>query len=176
MYSYTANPKYSSAFDDVLILLRDVRQVFERLRTTNIALNPKQATLGLPGVEYVGHLVSGTGTSFTPEKRLKVLDFLQPTTQKEMFQFIGLANYFRDHVPNMTDMVKPLRDMIPLGNYQRTGKLIWTTESSAAFKLCQQAISNCQELYFLEDTITPILQTAASDFRLRYRWLPLHGN
>ena len=81
-----------------------------------------------------------------------------------MLQFIGLANYFRDHVPNMTDMVKPLRDMIPLGKYQRTGKLIWTTESSAAFKLCQQAISNCQELYFLEDTATPILQTDASDY------------
>jgi hypothetical protein len=54
-----------------------------------------------------------------------------------MLQFIGLANYFRDHVPNMTEMVKPLRDMIPLGKYQRTGKLIWATDSSAAFKLCQ---------------------------------------
>ena len=50
--------------DDVLIhgkseaeLLRDVRHVFERLRATNIALNPKQTTLDLPGVEYVGHLV-----------------------------------------------------------------------------------------------------------------------
>ena len=55
--------------DDVLIhgkseaeLLRDVQQVFERLRATNIALNPKQTTLGLPGVEYVGQLVSATGT------------------------------------------------------------------------------------------------------------------
>jgi len=54
--------------------------------------------------------------------------------------------------------------MIPLGKYQRTGKLIWTTESSAAFKLSQQAISNCQELYFLEDTATPILHTDASDY------------
>ena len=42
--------------DDVLIhgkseaeLLRNVRQVFERLRATNIALNPKQTTFGLPG-------------------------------------------------------------------------------------------------------------------------------
>jgi hypothetical protein len=145
--------------DDVLIhgkseaeFLRNVRRVFERLRAKNVAVNPKKTMLGFPEVENVGHLVSATGTSFTPEKRLKVLDFPQPTTQKEMLQFTRLANYFRDHVPNMTEMVKPLRDMILLGKYQRTGKLIWTTESSAAFKLCQQAISNCQELYFLEDT------------------------
>ncbi len=98
-------------------------RVFERLRDRNVAVNPRKTELGLAEVEYVGHLVSATGTSFTPEKRMKVLDFPQPTTQKEMLQFIGLANYFRDHVPKMTEMVKPLRDMIPLGKYQRTGKL-----------------------------------------------------
>ena len=54
--------------------------------------------------------------------------------------------------------------MIPQGKYQRTSKLVWTTERSAAFQYCQQAISNCQELYFLEDTATPILQTDASDY------------
>ena len=126
--------------DDVLILgkseaefLRDVRQVFERhgksdpkildnthrvfdrLRDKNVAVNPRKTELGVAEVEYVGHLVSTTGTSFTPEKRMKILDFPEPTTQKEMLQFIGLANNFRDHVPNMTEMVKPLRDMIPLG-------------------------------------------------------------
>jgi hypothetical protein len=170
--------------DDVLIhgkseaeILRNVRRVFERLRAKNVAVNPKKTKLGLPEVEYVGHLVSATGTSFTPEKRLKVLDFPQPTTQKVMLQFIGLANYFRDHVPNMTDMVKPLRDMIPLGKYQRTGKLIWTTESSAAFKLCQQAISNCQEFYFLEDTATSILQTDASVYGIGdYLYMVTNGN
>ena len=83
MYSYTANPKRSSSV------------TFERLRATNIAVNPKQTKFGLPEVEYAGHLVSATGTSFTPEKRLKLLDFPQPTTQKEMLQFIGLANYFQ---------------------------------------------------------------------------------
>jgi len=59
----------------------------------------------------------------------------------------------------MTEMVKPLRDMVPLGKYQRIGKLIWTTESSAAFNLCQQAISNCQELYFLSFKLMPHLSS-----------------
>jgi len=143
MYSYTANPKRSSS-------------VTSDKYSSAFALRTSLSTPSKP------RLVSQGVISFTPEKRLKVLDFPQPTTQKVMLQFIDLANYFRDRVPNMTDMVKLLRDMIPLGKYQRTGKLIWTTESSAAFKLCQQAISNCQELYFLEDTVTPILQNVAS--------------
>jgi len=130
--------------DDVLIhgksdpeFLDNTRRVFDRLRDKNMAVNPRKTELGLspklntlvtsssqrlPHSQRVPRLHNG--------KRMKVLDFPQPTTQKKMIQFIGLANYFRDHVPNMTEMVKPLRDMITLSKSQRTGKLIWTTTKS----------------------------------------------
>jgi hypothetical protein len=101
--------------DDVLIhggdpdtFLANVRKVFSRLSEFNVAVNPKKTKLGLEEVEYVGHVVSSTEISFTPEKHLKVLNFPRPQTQKALLQFIGLANYFRDHVSHMTEMVKPL--------------------------------------------------------------------
>ena len=43
-------------------------------------------------------------------------------------------------------------------------KLIWTEKSIKAFHFCRVAVSNCQELYFLKDMATPILQTDASDY------------
>ncbi len=63
-------------------------------------------------VEYVGHLISSTGTSFTEEKRLQVLDFPLFETEKALLQSIGLVNYFRDHVPKMTEMVQPLEEEV----------------------------------------------------------------
>ena len=42
--------------------------------------------------------------------------------------------------------------------------MTWTDEATEAFHYCRVAVSNCQELYFLEDTVTPILQTDASDY------------
>ena len=66
--------------DDVLIhattesdFLINLRQVFLRLREHNVVANPRKTKLGLTQVEYVGHLISAKGTSFTDEKRLKVL-------------------------------------------------------------------------------------------------------
>ena len=41
--------------------------------------------------------------------------------------------------------------------YKGSGKLVWTPEAIEAFEFCQ-------ELYFSEDTATPILQTDASDY------------
>ena len=75
--------------DDVLIHGRDIesflaniRKVFERLGEFNVAVNSAKTRLGLSEVEYVGHVVSATGTSFTEEKRLKVLKFPFPKTHK----------------------------------------------------------------------------------------------
>ena len=64
----------------------------------------------------------------------------------------------------MTEMCKPLHEMISQRKYKSGGSLLWPPECIAAFEYCQQAVSNCQKLYFLEDTVTPILQTDASDY------------
>ena len=98
--------------DDLLVhgltddeLLDNLRKILVRLRTNRVTPNPETTKLGLDEVEYVGHLISSEGNSFTPEKRLQVLEFPPPATQKALLQFIGLVNYFRDHVPQMTEMV-----------------------------------------------------------------------
>ena len=54
----------------------------------------------------------------------------------------------------MTEMTVPLRKLIPAKKYKPSSKLVWSPESIAA----------CQELFFLEDTATPILQTDALDY------------
>ena len=81
-----------------------------------------------------------------------------------MFQFIGLVNYLRDHVPNMTEMAKPLRNMIPQGKYQRTGQARLDNRVLCHLSVLPTGYLQCQELYFLEDTAKPILQTDASDY------------
>jgi len=101
--------------DDIIVhggtedeCLANLRQVFERLRSRGITLNPEKCRFGLSQVEYVGHIINEHGLAFSQEKRETVLDFPIPTTQKAMKQFLGLANYFRDHVKDYSTLVKPL--------------------------------------------------------------------
>jgi len=61
--------------DDVLIhgptdneYLGNTRKVLGRLREKKVTANPAKTRLGLKEVEYVGHLISSTGTSFTPKR------------------------------------------------------------------------------------------------------------
>ena len=62
----------------------------------------------------------------------------------------------------MTGMIQPHRKLIDIKRYKGFNKLIWTEEGIEAFHFCRVAVSNCKEL--LDDTMTPILQTDASDY------------
>ncbi len=91
--------------DDVLVyatnddkFLERLGIVFERFRQFNITLNPKKCSFGLTEVEFVGHVLKSDGVCFSTEKRTKVLDFPLPVKQKQLKSFLGLVNYFRDHV------------------------------------------------------------------------------
>ena len=104
------------------------------------------------------------------------VSFPLPETEKALPQFIGLVNCFRDHVPHMTEMVQPPRKLIDTKNYKGSIKLTWTRESIEAFHFCRVSVSNCQELYFLEKNLTPILHMDASDYGIGgYMYMVTNG-
>ena len=98
---------YASSGKELLIRLR---LLFERFRKFKITLNPDKCELGLSSVEYTGHVIDETGLSFTDKKLSGVKAFPIPDTQKQLKSFLGLANYFRDHVRNLSIIVQQQQD------------------------------------------------------------------
>jgi hypothetical protein len=124
--------------DDVLVyatkdekFLERLRVVFERFRQFNITLNPKKWYFGLAEVEFVGHVLKIDRICFSTEKRTKVLDFALPAKQKQLKSFLGLVNYFRDHVQGLSHKVKLLNEiMIP---YKKSMSIEWTPRLEQCF-------------------------------------------
>lgn len=155
--------------DDILVFGKDdddfihnLEEVFKRLRQYNVTLNPKKCRFGMDKVEYVGHVVSFEGITFSDEKREKVLDFPLPSTQKDLQAFIGLVNYFRDHVPDMTGLVKPLRVLID--TKKKNQRLTWTDIATENFYKVRDIVANCPALYFVDEHAPIIVMTDASDY------------
>ena len=111
---------------------KNLRSVFQRFRDHGVVIYPKKAKLGLSELEYIGHTVDKDGLHFSNEKRLEVLNFPKPTTQKHVQMFLGLANYFRDHVSHITELLVPLREMIV--QYDKRKKVIWNEQRELAFE------------------------------------------
>lgn len=158
--------------DDLIIygsteeeFLANLEAVFKRLEEYEITLNPTKCIIGSSSVEYVGHTINNKGLHFKREKLDGVINFPLPTKFKHLKSFLGLANYFREHVRDHSRIVKPLNDLI-LG-YAKTTKnkpISWTSETSTAFAQIRDAIHECPMIFFMDDTSPIYLETDASDY------------
>lgn len=93
-------------------------------------------------MEYVGHLLSSEETSFTPAKRLEVLEFPLPITENALLQFIGVVNYFRVHASQMTSScIDRSKDA------QRLQTIEIDRGSNGRIPFCRAAVFDCQELW-----------------------------
>jgi transposase InsO family protein len=155
--------------DDIIIygrnkeeFLTNLRSVLERLIEFNVTVNPDKCKIGLQEVEYVGHVINKDGITFSREKLQKVLDVSLPETAKHLRSFVGLANYFRDHVQNHSARIEPLIRL--LDNYDPRKRIVWegNEDAKAAFEDIKQAINLCPQLFFMDDESPVHLYTDAS--------------
>jgi len=155
--------------DDVIIygtteaeFLANLKTVFERFKEFDITLNPKKCKIGLSEIEYVGHVINKDGITFSREKLQKVIDVPLPETCKQLRSFVGLANYFRDHVENHSSRIEPLIRL--LVKYDPKRRIEWDKHPEAypAFQDIKLAVNQCPQLFFMDD-VSPIhLYTDAS--------------
>jgi len=130
-------------------LIANLRQILQRLREKNLTINPEKCKLGLEEIEYVGHVINQEGMSFSREKLNNVGNFHLPVNHKGLKSFIGLASYFRDHIKNHAEMVRPLQKLIT--PYQPYKRIVWTESLRRTFDSVKQSIVNCPQLFFVKE-------------------------
>jgi len=142
--------------DDVIVYgstqseyLENLDAVLARLAENGLTVNPKKCKFGLDEVEFVGHTISYDKHTINKDKISKALLFDKPVFHKQMKSFLGLANYFRDHIKNHSIVTAPLQRMIH--DYTKGQCLKWDEESTKAFDDIKAAICHLPALYFLTD-------------------------
>lgn len=141
-----------------------LRAVFERFRQHNIAVHPDKAVLGVTEIEYVGYVLSQTGLHFSREKINSAIQLARPKTQQELKQFLGLANYFGNHLQGLNHIMGPLNLM--LQGYTKGSKriLLWTQQGADAYSKLVDRIKNCPKLWFINENEPIYLHTDACNY------------
>ena len=101
--------------DDVLVHSRNHSEhmhhllgAIDRIGRANLRLNPLKCIFGASEVEYLGHTITSTGVRPGMDKSAAVRDAPVPSDQRSLKSFLGLANYFRQYVPNFSRHAAPL--------------------------------------------------------------------
>lgn len=135
--------------DDVIVYSATLEEhierldnVFNRLSEANLKIQPDKCEFLRKEVAYLGHLVTPEGIKPNPSKVEAVVNFPQPTSPKEIKQFLGLSGYYRRFVPDYAKIIKPLTNLL---------------KKNIEFNFnekCVQAFNRCKILL----TTAPILQ------------------
>ena len=105
--------------DDVLIVSathqehqEHLKQVFERLQRYNIIVNPSKCQLGVPSIQFLGHLVDKDGITPLPEKVYIIKNYPHPTSQRSLREFLGILNFYHRFIPNCAHVLHPLTALL----------------------------------------------------------------
>lgn len=150
--------------DDVIVVgktfqdhLKNLEQVFRRLRDANLKLSPKKCHLFRNKVNYLGHVVSEKGIAVDSEKVDAVEKWPIPKDKHELRSFLGLCTYYRRYVPGFANIAKPLTRLTENRPFS------WNPECQSSFDLMKATLVNAPILSYPLPNGKFILDTDASN-------------
>lgn len=170
--------------DDILLYspdpethLRDITELFERLRKHGLVIRPEKCSFGRDRVRFLGLEVTAAGVRPTKEKVNDLLQMKAPRDTAECRRFIGMINFYHRFVPGLATVLRPLHDVANRSKHQ----FAWTEELAKAFEEAKSALAAASLLaYPLPDAVTQVVADASDkavgaviqQFQAG-RWVPL---
>jgi len=121
--------------------LRTLEEVLSRLVQNGIKINLEKCIFGSKEVSYLGFRLTEEGIKPGIDKLKAVAQVTPPTSVKEVRQFLGLCNFFRNHVRNFSQISAPLTEMTKKECHWKGGEL--PTTAMASFRELQSYL--CSE-------------------------------
>lgn len=143
--------------------IKNLQDVFERLRKVNLKLNPVKCDFFKKEMLYLGHVVSGDGVVPDPEKIKVVKNYPCPRSVDEVKRFTAFVNYYRKFIPNFAEKAYPLNRLC-----RKDVPFIWSKECQKSFETLKKFIISppiLQYPNFSEDNQF-VIQTDASGYAI----------
>jgi transposase InsO family protein len=154
-------------WDDILIHtktwedhIKALRELFQRLSVSNFTIRPSKCILGADNVDFIGHRLSEGLKGLHEDNVKKIKDAPRPTTKTQVRSFMGLANYYREYVPNFAAVTAPLTDLLKKG---QPNKVNWEEAQERAFQAVRDILVEKPVLHLPDPSKTFILRTDASN-------------
>ena len=89
----------------------DLCRVLSRLLAAGFTLRGSKCLFSKSTITHLGFQYTQNGVTPAREKSRAVVDWLTPTSAKEVRSFLGLVNFYRRFIPNFSQVAGPLTDL-----------------------------------------------------------------
>ena len=146
---------HSSDFAAHLVHLDNTLRCFE---CAGIQLRTSKCKFGYQEVEFLGHVMTPEGRKPLPAVLRKISAFPRPSSRKEVRQFMGLVNWYREYLPGVANTAEPLHFLTRKGV-----SWCWTEECKSSYQSLKNQLSASTRILAFPDWSSPfIMETDAS--------------
>lgn len=154
--------------DDILIYsenkeahYRHIKIALEELDKAGLKINLEKCKFFQYAVTFLGYKITSEGIEMDADRAQAIQDYARPTNLKTLRGFIGLVNYFKRLIPEMSEKLEPLFNMLKKNQHWK-----WDEEKEQAFQNIKKTF--CEKLRVFhpdyEEEFT--LRTDASKYKL----------
>jgi hypothetical protein len=154
--------------DDIIVFsrtfrqhLKDLSQVFERLKQANVKLKASKCHLFKKELVYLGHLVSREGIRPDPRKIEALEKMPIPSSVPQLRAFVGFCGFYHKFIKNFAILCAPLYALTKLN-----ARFIWEGKHQLAVEAIKRALCTFTLLYHPNYSLTFVIRTDACDFGL----------
>ena len=151
--------------DDIIVYaptvmgqFRLMEEVFNRLKTAGLKLNPSKCQLFCQETTFLGHVVSKDGIYTDPRKITDLETWPRPQTVPEVRSFLGFCTYYRRFVRHLSDLASPLYNLT-----EKKRTFLWTEDCERAFLRLKERLTAAPILAYPLESESFIIDTDASD-------------
>lgn len=124
------------------VVEKRLTQLIEHMKEKGWEINPDKIQGPAQSVKFLGIIWNKGHREILPKAKQKILDFSPPRDKREAQKFVGLFGFWRNHIPHLGQILKPL--------YKVTRKKYafeWGETESKAFEEAKIAIQTALDLW-----------------------------
>ena len=137
--------EYCEVYMDIIIFSKNIEEhkghlksVLETLRNVELKVKLSKCSFGKAKVDFLGHVLHDGQIWMQPNKQQMIINWKEPLkTAKEIRQFMGLASYYRNYIPDFATIAEPL-----IALTRKRSTIQWTWEVQQAFQQIKTIIGN----------------------------------
>ena len=154
--------------DDILIYSRTktehlghIRHVLALLRKNGLYAKLSKCSFMQEETEFLGHVISKDGVHTNAGLVRAIRESPRPQKQKDVQQFIGLAQFYHQYINNFATIALPLHALLGEGT-----TFSWKEDQEKAFLALKDAISKAPVPRIFDPDLLTTIETDASGFAL----------
>lgn len=139
---------------------RNLKEVVTRLQGLGLKINREKSIFKQKEVDFLGYRIS-QNRIYPPLKRAEAIsNFEAPRNKRAVRRFVGIPNYDRNFIPRLSELAKPLYELIEVKTFE------WTEKGQNAFETIKSNRIKELEPCTPEEGKRYSLESGASDIAL----------